>query len=383
MAKKGSCTLSMLCFAVLFLSLCKCQGLDGTLGRNPIKGKNSAGFFELHKGDLHINLTNWGATLVSLKTPDKNGHLADILLGFDSLASYMNISSSRHPFGAIVGRVANRIKNAQFTLDGKTYHLYANSGNNSIHGGRIGFDNVLWEVKEIKGGSEPSIKFSYHSFDGEEGYPGDLDVFATYTISNDMELTLEMEAIPRNKATPVNLINHAFWNLAGHDSGRDILDHSVKVWASHYTPKDKTQIPTGQILPVKGTPLDLTKETVIKSRIKEVNPSNKSNPGFDDNYVLDSPKSEKGLRIAARAKDPLSSRVLEVWTSAPGMQFYTSNNLKNIVGKGGAIYNSYSAFCFETQAFPNSVNQPNFPSVIVRPGQVYKHTMVIKFSVDP
>ncbi|XP_057835147.1 uncharacterized protein LOC131045566 [Cryptomeria japonica] len=381
MAKKGSCSLSILCFAVLFLSLCKCQGLDGTLGRKPIKGKKSVGFFELHKGNLHINLTNWGATLVSLMTPDKNGHLADVLLGYDYLASYQNISSSRPHFGATIGRVANRIKNAQFTLDGKTYHLVANDGNNSIHGGRIGFDNVLWEVKEIKGGSKPSIKLAYHSFDGEEGFPGDLDVFATYTISNDMELRIDMEAVPRNKATPVSLINHAYWNLAGHDSGRDILDHSVKIWGSHYTPTDKVLIPTGQILPVKGTPLDLRKETVIKSRINKV-PSNEVPPGFDHNYVLDSPKSKKGPRVAARAKDPWSSRVLEVWTSAPGLQFYTSNNLKDTVGKGGVIYKPHSSFCFESQAFPNSVNQPNFPSVIVHPGQVYKHTMVIKFSVD-
>lgn len=196
-----------------------------------------------------------------------------------------------------------------------------------------------------------------------------------------MELRIDMEAIPRNKATPVSLINHAYWNLAGHDSGRDILDHSVKIWASHYTPTDKVLIPTGQILLVKGTPLDLRKETVIKSRITKV-PSNEVPPGFDHNYVLDSPKSKKGLRVAARAKDPWSSRVLEVWTSAPGLQFYTSNNLKDTVGKGGVVYKPHSSFCFESQAFPNSVNQPNFPSVIVHPGQVYKHTMVIKFSVD-
>ncbi|KAH9295393.1 hypothetical protein KI387_038981, partial [Taxus chinensis] len=308
-------------------------------------------------------------------------HLSDILLGYDSLASYMNMSSSRPYFGAIVGRVANRIKNAQFTLDGKTYHLLANDGNNSLHGGKRGFDNVLWKVKEMKGGSKPSIKFVYHSFDGEEGFPGDLDVSATYTISGDMELTLEMEAIPRNKATPVSLINHAYWNLAGQGSGRDILDHSVKIWASHYTPTDKTLIPTGQILPVKGTPLDLTEETTIRSRINKV-PSNEVPPGFNHNYVLDGSKPIKGLKIAARAKDPWSSRVLEVWTSAPGMQFYTSNNHNNIVGKGGVIYKAQSSFCFETQAFPNSVNQPNFPSVIVHPGQIYRHTMVLKFSVD-
>ncbi|KAH9295402.1 hypothetical protein KI387_038990 [Taxus chinensis] len=242
-----------------------------------------------------------------------------------------------------------------------------------------GFNNVLWKVKEMKGGSKPSIKFVYRSFDGEEGYPGDLDVFATYTISGDMELTLEMEAIPRNKVTPVSLINHAYWNLAGQDSGRDILNHSVKIWASHYLPTDDTLVPTGQILPVEGTPLDFTKETTIGSRINKV-PSIKGSHRFDHNYVLDGSESMMGLKIVARAKDPWSSRVLEVWTSAPGMQFYTST--KVYVGKGGVIYKSLSSFSFETQGFPNSVNQPNFPSVIVRPGQIYKHTMVLKFSVD-
>ncbi|XP_057835089.1 uncharacterized protein LOC131045512 [Cryptomeria japonica] len=381
MAKKGSCSLFILFFAVLFLSLCKCQGFDRNLERKPIKEKMYAGFFDLHKGNLQVNITNWGATLVSLKTPDKNGHIADILLGYDSLASYMKMSPSRPYMGAIMGRVANRIKNAQFTLDGKTYRLYANDGNNSLHGGRRGFDNVLWDVVEKKGGSKPSIKFVYHSYDGEEGYPGDLDVYATYTISRDMELTLLMEAIPRNKATPVNLVNHAYWNLAGQDSGKDILDHTVRIWASRYTPADKSLIPTGQILPVKGTAFDLRKETVVGSRINKV-PSFETPPGFDINYVLDKPKSTKGLTIAARAKDPWSSRVLEVWTNAPGMQFYTCNNLKEQEGKGGVIYKPHCALSFETQAFPNSVNQPNFPSVIVQPGQVYSHTMLLKFSVD-
>uniref|UniRef100_A0A0D6QTR3 Aldose 1-epimerase n=1 Tax=Araucaria cunninghamii TaxID=56994 RepID=A0A0D6QTR3_ARACU len=374
----------LLCLiALVSFSVCRGQYFDGNLGRKHIKTKGSAGFFVLEKGNFYINLTNWGATLVSVKTPDVKGHVGDILLGYDHLASYMIISSSRPYFGAIMGRVANRIKNAQFILDGKKYHLPANEGNNTLHGGRRGFDNVLWEVKEIRGGKKPYIKFHYHSFDGEEGFPGELDAFATYTISGETELTLKMEAIPRNKPTPVNLVTHAYWNLAGHNSRRNILDHSVQIWASHYTPTDKAMIPTGQILPVKGTPLDFTKEATIGSRINKV-PSTEHPPGFDNNYVLDSPKSKEmqGLRVAARAKDPWSSRVLEVWTSAPGMQFYTSNNLKDPVGKGGVVYKPHSSFCFETQDFPNAVNQPNFPSVIVRPGQVYKHTMVFKFSVE-
>lgn len=215
----------------------------------------------------------------------------------------------------------------------------------------------------------------------QAGFPGDLDVSVTYTISEDMELRLDYEAIPRNKATPVSLTTHAYWNLAGHNSGRDILGNSVKIWASHYTPTDDHLIPTGQILPVKGTPLDFRKETIVGTRINKVKSTEKP-PGFDNNYVLDGPKLKNGLKPAARMKDHWSSRVMEVWSTAPGMQFYTSNNLKNTVGKGGFLYKPHTALCFETQGFPNAVNQPNFPSVIVKPGQIYRQTMLYKFSVD-
>jgi len=371
---------------LVFIQLCRCEAFDqekGKLGGHGYFHRriNGPGFFHLQKGDLHINVTNWGATLVSLTLPDAKGHIADVALGYDSLASYMNVSSTRPYLGAILGRVSNRVKNAQFMLNGETYHLPKNDGNNTLHGGLRGFDNVLWKVKEYRGGRRPSVKFTYHSFDGEQGFPGDLDVSVTYTISGDMELRLDYEAIPRNKATPVSLTTHAYWNLAGHNSGRDILDNSVKIWASHYTPTDDHLIPTGQILPVKGTPLDFRKETIVGSRINKVK-SNEKPPGFDNNYVLDGPKLKNGLKPAARMKDPWSSRVMEVWSTAPGMQFYTSNNLKDTVGKGGFLYKPHTALCFETQGFPNAVNQPNFPSVIVKPGQIYRQTMLYKFSVD-
>eukprot|EP01018_Ginkgo_biloba_P037776 Gb_09745 [translate_table: standard] len=411
----------LLCTIALLAPFCSCNVIfqesqkwgvtnrDEKFGSkdNAHSKKKSPQIFELHKGDLHVKITNWGATIMSLSIPDAKGHLADVVLGFDTVTPYMaSIIANRPYFGAIVGRVANRIKNAQFKLNGITYHLPANNGNNTIHGeylpcalifyvnffhtflfygskvtglsngGLRGFDNVLWDVKEIKGGRNPSIKFTYHSFDGEQGFPGDLDVSATYTLQEDMELRLDMKAIPRNKLTPVSLVQHTYWNLAGHNSGKDILGHLVRIWGSHYTPSDKALIPTGQILPVKGTPVDFTKEATVGSRINEL-PG-----GYDHNYVLDIPKIKHGLRRAARVKDPSSCRVVEVWTNKPGMQFYTSNTLKTTVGKGGAVYKKYSALCLETQAFPNAVNQPNFPSVIVYPGKVYSHTMVYKFSVD-
>eukprot|EP00252_Welwitschia_mirabilis_P014197 TRINITY_DN31267_c0_g1_i1.p1 TRINITY_DN31267_c0_g1~~TRINITY_DN31267_c0_g1_i1.p1 ORF type:complete len:371 (+),score=57.14 TRINITY_DN31267_c0_g1_i1:467-1579(+) len=342
----------------------------------------SAGFYSLSKGKFHVNVTNWGATLVSLSLPDAKGNVSDITLGFDSLTPYMEASPSRPYFGATVGRVANRIKDAKFTLNNVTYNLAKNDGNNTLHGGVTGFDRVAWEVKEYKPNSKkPYIKFAYHSKDGEEGFPGDLDVTTRYTITKDMELRIDMEAEPRNKATPVSLINHAYWNLAGHNSGNDILDHSLRIWASKYTPTDSHLIPTGKISSVDGTPLDFRKERTIGSRINKLK-SNEHPKGYDHNYVLDSPKKKNGLRAAARVMHHGSKRVMEVWTSAPAVQFYTSNNMQPTKGKAGMVYKPHSAFCLETQMFPNAVNQPNFPSVIVNPGKTYKHTSLFKFSVD-
>lgn len=328
--------------------------------------------FELKKGDLQLKVTNWGATITSLQVPDANGNLADVVLGFDSLTPYMDGSSLY--FGCIVGRVANRIKNGGFTLSGQHYSLPINNGPNTLHGGKIGFDKVVWKVEERKDGENPSVKFSYHSHDGEQGFPGDLDVSATYTLSGNLELRLDMEAVPRNKPTPVSLAQHTYWNLAGHNSG-DILDHSVQIWGSHVTPVDENLIPTGELLPIKGTPFDFTNEKIVGSTISEV-PG-----GYDHNYVLDCGESMDGLKHAIKVEDPSSSRVLDLWTNAPGMQFYTGNFLDGVVGKGGAVYGKHAGLCLETQGFPNAVNQANFPSIIVSPGEVYRHTMVYKFSV--
>ncbi|XP_057843051.1 uncharacterized protein LOC131052408 [Cryptomeria japonica] len=329
--------------------------------------------FQLKKGDLHLTVTNIGCTITSLKVPDAQGNLADVVLGFDTLTPYMDGTSKY--FGCIVGRVANRIKDGGFTLNGERYSLPVNNGPNTLHGGEKGFDKVVWKVEEQKDGETPSIKFSYHSHDGEQGFPGDLDVTATYTLNGKMELRLDMEAIPRNKPTPVSLAQHTYWNLAGHNSG-DILGHSVQLWGSHVTPVDDKLIPTGELLPVEGTPFDFRIAKIIGSTIDQV-PG-----GYDHNYVLDCGETNDGLKHAVKVKDPSSSRVLDLWTNAPGMQFYTGNFVNGITGKGGAVYNKHAGLCLETQGFPNAVNQLNFPSIIVSPGEVYKHSMVYKFSVD-
>ncbi|KAF5734569.1 putative aldose-1-epimerase [Tripterygium wilfordii] len=329
--------------------------------------------FELNNGTMKVNVTNLGGIITSLSVPDKNGNLADVVLGFDTFEPYANGLSPY--FGAIVGRVANRIKEGKFTLDGAEYSLHVNNPPNSLHGGLKGFDKVIWEVTDYKKGENPSITFKYHSHDGEEGYPGILSVTATYTLTSSTTMRLDMEATPENKTTPVNLAQHTYWNLAGHNSG-NILDQYIQIWGSHITPVDENLIPTGEIKPVEGTPFDFTTEKKIGESIHEVG------LGYDHNYVLDGVEEKSGLKHAAKVRDPASSRVLNLWTNAPGMQFYSGNYLNGIVGKGGAVYGKHWALCLETQGFPNAINQPNFPSVVVKPGEKYKHSMLFEFSVE-
>ncbi|XP_058108079.1 uncharacterized protein LOC131251412 [Magnolia sinica] len=332
-----------------------------------------AELFELSNGSMVVKISNWGATITSLHVPDANGNLADVVLGFDTLEPYLKGAAPY--FGCIVGRVANRIKEGKFTLKGKEYSLPINNPPNSLHGGHKGFDKVIWEVVERKDGEMPSITFKYHSRDGEEGYPGDVTVTATYTLTAKTTMRLDMEAVPENKATPISLAQHTYWNLAGHHSG-NVLEHLVQIWASHVTPVDQYTVPTGEIMPVKGTPFDFTAEKKIGSRISEV-PG-----GYDHNYVLDCGEEKLGLKHAAKVKDRLSSRVLNIWTNAPGVQFYTGNYVNGVVGKGRAVYGKHAGLCLETQGFPNAINQPNFPSVVVQPGEKYKHTMLFEFSVE-
>ncbi|KAK4436892.1 Aldose 1-epimerase [Sesamum alatum] len=332
-----------------------------------------AKIFELNNGTMQVKVSNFGCTITSLLVPDKNGKLADVVLGFDTLEPYMKGAAPY--FGCIVGRVANRIKDGKFTLNGVEYALPINKPPNSLHGGHKGYDKVIWEVAEHKQGDNPSITFKYRSRDGEEGYPGDVSFTATYTLTSKTTMRLDMEGVPENKPTPISLAQHTYWNLAGHDSG-SILDHTIQIWANHITPVDQNTVPTGEIMPVKGTPFDFTTESKIGSRIQEVG------LGYDHNYVLDCGDEKSGLKHAAKLKDPTSSRTLNLWTNAPGMQFYTANYVNGIVGKGGAQYGKQSAACLETQGFPNAINQPNFPSVVVQPGETYKHTMLFEFSAE-
>ena len=314
---------------------------------------------------LSAKVATYGAIITELHVPDRQGALGDIVLGFDNLGQYLK----GHPFfGATVGRVANRIAKGRFTLDGQTCALATNNGPNHLHGGLKGFDKKVWQAEPQTGAA---VKFNYTSPDGEEGYPGTLAVVVTMTLTDANELRLDYTATT-DKPTPVNLTNHSYFNLAGEGSA---LEHEMMLAADYYTPSDSTLIPTGEIKLVKDTPMDFTTPRPIGSSFAQL--QNKP-VGYDHNYVLNS--GGKDLALAARVSEPRSGRVMEVHTTQPGVQFYTANFLNgSLTGKRGVVYGQHSAFCLETQHFPDSVNQPQFPSVILRPGQTYRHTTVHKF----
>jgi aldose 1-epimerase len=316
-------------------------------------------------------ITNYGGIVTELHVPDKAGAMADVVLGFDDLKGYLGT----HPFfGALVGRVANRIAKGRFTLDGKDYTLAVNNGPNALHGGEKGFDKRVWQAVTASGaGGAPALRLTYHSANGEEGYPGNLDATVTYTLTDDNALRIDYEA-KTDQATPVNLTNHSYFNLAGQGHGT-ILDHVLMIAADYYTPVDNTLIPTGELKPVKGTPFDFTTPTPIGARIQQAG----GNPvGYDHNYVL-----RPNAKPAVRVRDPKSGRVMEMTTTEPGVQFYTGNFLDGTVkGKGGVAYPQYGGFCLEAQHFPDSVHHSNFPSVILRPGQTYRQTTQYKFSAQ-
>jgi aldose 1-epimerase len=318
---------------------------------------------------LIAKITNYGAILVSLEVPDKKGKSADITLGFDSLDGYLKV----HPyFGATVGRYANRIGKAQFTLDGVLYKLATNNEENHLHGGIKGFDKVVWKPVDVKAESQKAwVKMSYISEDGEEGYPGNLACSVTYTLTSNNELNISYEA-ETDKKTIVNLTNHTYFNLAGQGTG-DVLGHELTLHADKYTPVDAGLIPTGEIKSVKDSPMDFTSSMSIGSRIKQVE------GGYDHNYVLNSGGGT--LAPCAEAYEPTSGRVLEIHTTEPGVQFYTGNFLDGtLTGKDGKVYKKHYAFCLETQHFPDSPNKSNFPTVVLLPGQKYTSETVYTFS---
>jgi aldose 1-epimerase len=322
---------------------------------------------------LKARLIDYGATLISVETPDKNGKLANITLGFPNPDGYLQ----RHPyFGSTVGRYGNRIAGGKFKLDGKEYTLATNNGPNHLHGGLKGFDAVVWKAQPLKEPSAVGVQFTYRSKDGEEGYPGNLDVTVSYSLTNNSELKIDYAA-KTDKATVLNLTNHAYWNLAGAGSG-DILKHELTINADKYLPIDDTSIPTGKPADVKGTPFDFTSPHAIGERIGELKKEPHQTKGYDHCYVL---RGQAGkLELAARAKDPASGRVMEVFTTEPGVQLYCGNFLGGGAGEGG--YKQHDAFCLETQHYPDSPNQPQFPTTVLRTGETFKSTTVHKFSVE-
>jgi aldose 1-epimerase len=329
-------------------------------------------------GGMTMTVSDYGAIVVSLTAPDKEGKFADVVLGFDDLAGYLKDSPY---FGCVAGRFANRIAEGKFTLDGKAYTLATNNKPGGVpchlHGGDRGFDKVVWESEGLIRGQTVGVRLHYLSKDGEEGYPGNLDVVVHYWLMGGNELRIEYEATT-DKPTPVNLTHHGYFNLAGHAAG-SILDHELMIAADRITPTDKGLIPTGELMPVAGTPFDFLGPTAISKRIGDENEQLKYGLGYDHNFVLS--RWDGKLRLAAAVQELKSGRFMEVWTTEPGVQFYCGNFLDGShVGKGGHAYQHRGGFCLETQHFPDSPNKPQFPSCVLRPGEVYRQTTVYRFS---
>lgn len=339
-----------------------------------VNGKSVQLYTLTNSQGMQVKITNYGGIVTSVIVPDRNGHMGDVALGYDNVQSYVKNSPY---FGALVGRYANRIAKGKFTLDGKQYHLFVNNGPNSLHGGKVGFDKKIWTAKPVRTPTSAGLDLNLVSPDGEEGYPGTLKVHVVYTLTNDNALHIDYHATT-NKDTVLNLTNHTYWNLDGAGSG-SILGEVAMINANKYTPIDPTSIPLGPLAPVAGTPFDFRTPHVIGSRIKEKNTQLKNGTGYDHNFVIN--HNGKGLALAARVYAPKSGRVMTVYTTQPGIQFYTGNFLDgSTVGKGGKPYNKRDAFALETQHYPDSPNQPQFPTTELKPGQVYHQTTIYKFS---
>ncbi len=368
--------------SVIFLILSCNSDKTNTKQMNTIINKTSFGSTPYGAADLYtlnnangieVAITNYGGIVQAIRVPDKNGKMGDIVMGFDSIDGYL----STHPyFGAIIGRYGNRIAKGKFSIDSVEYSLATNNGQNHLHGGVKGFDKVLWDAEIIEGDNGEVLSLDYISENMEEGYPGNLNVNVQYELDSKNQLKITYKA-KTNKATHINLTNHSYFNLKG--SG-DILSHELMVNADNYTPVDSTLIPTGEIANVKGTPFDFAKPTAIGTHINDENEQIKFGGGFDHNYVLNTHTIKD---VIAKVFEPTTGRVIEVFTSEPGVQFYTGNFLDGTIkGKGELTYNYRSGLCLETQHFPDSPNKSNFPSTLLKPGEDYETSTIYKFSVS-
>jgi len=333
-----------------------------------VNGEDVSLFTLTNQLGMTVKVINYGGIITSILVPDREGNLADVVLGFNTLDQYL----AEHPFiGALIGRYGNRIANGRFVLNGEEYRLAVNDGAHHLHGGVVGFHKVLWRTKEVRKAEGVGVELTYLAKDGEEGYPGNLTTTVTYLLTNENALVIDYTATT-DRPTVVNLTQHSYFNLQGEGCG-DILNHEIMINASHYTEVDEGLIPTGRLVPIEGSAFDFTKYKRIGADLEKVG------IGYDHNYVLDHPPAELGL--AARVREAKSGRVLEVFTTEPGMQFYTGNFLDGtLTGKSGRKYEKHSGFCLETQHFPDSPNRPEFPSTTLNPGEVYRQTTIYKFS---
>jgi aldose 1-epimerase len=372
--------LTVLAGSLLF-SLPVCAQSADSLLVNPASFRKDVGgamtelFTLKNKSGMMAQVTNYGAKLVTLIVPDRNGVPADVVMGYDNIDRYLTANPN---FGATVGRFANRISNASFTLDGTTYQLTKNDGPNILHGGNKSFRHVVWKAAQA---DDSSVVLTYYSKDGEEGFPGNLSVRVVYSLTDTNDLMIEYQATT-DKSTVINLTNHSFFNLAGHGNG-NILAQLLQVNASAYTRVKAGFIPTGEIVPVEGTPMDFRKPMAVGSRIRDNYPELKlpATPGYDQNFVLD--KKPGQLALAARMTDPQSGRVMELFTTEPGLQVFSGQNSTGtggFVGKRDVPYHVYSSLCLEPQHFPDSPNRPEFPSTVLRPGEWYTQTSLYRFS---
>jgi aldose 1-epimerase len=356
---------------------------DAPLGgaiKKQLFGKTSDGrqvdlYTLTNQGGMQVAITNFGAIIVSLKVPDRSGKVDDVVLGYDNLEGY---SGDKAFLGAAIGRYGNRIAHGKFTLDGTTYTLSKNDGDNTLHGGPEGFNKRLWTASDISGARGQALELTYLSKDSEEGFPGNLSARIVYTLTDKNELIIQYFATT-DKETVVNLTNHSYFNLAGQGNG-DILSHELMIRGDRMTPVDAVLIPTGEVRPVKDTPFDFTRPTQIGARINQDDPQLKLGKGYDHNWVLNAP-GKGSPTLAAEAYEPKTGRVLQVLTTEPGLQFYSGNFLDGTIhGKGGNVYNYRYGFCLETQHFPDSPTHSAFPSTVLKPGETYSSTTIFKFS---